>query len=85
MKDLPAGRYTFSGEFKQDSAGASGIMVYATTPSNRLIKNSISAADWKPFSYTFTLSGTSTVYIGAQNDNAASGKAYLRNVKICAE
>lgn len=85
MKDLPAGKYTFSGEFKQDSAGASGIMVYATTPSNRLIKNSISAADWKPFSYTFTLSGTSTVYIGAQNDNAASGKAYLRNVKICAE
>ena len=85
MKDLPAGRYTFSGEFKQDSAGASGITVYATTPSNRLIKNSILAADWKHFSYTFTLSGTSTVYIGAQNDNAASGKAYLRNVKVCAE
>lgn len=85
MKDLPAGRYTFSGEFKQDAAGASGIMVYATAPNNRLIKNSISAADWKPFSYTFTLSGTSTVYIGAQNDNSASGKAYLRNVKICAE
>lgn len=85
MKDLPAGRYTFSGEFKQDSAGASGITVYATTPSNRLIKNSIPAADWQPFSYTFTLSGTSTVYIGAQSDNAPSGKAYLRNVKICAE
>ena len=85
MKDLPAGRYTFSGEFKQESAGASGITVYATTTSNRLIKNSILAADWKTFAYTFTLSGTSTVYIGAQNDNAASGKAYLRNVKICAE
>ena len=84
MKDLPAGEYTFSGEFKQESAGVSGITVYATTPSNRLIKNSIPTADWETFAYTFTLSGTSTVYIGAQNDNAASGKAYLRNVKICA-
>lgn len=85
MKDLPAGRYTFRGEFKQDSAGASGITVYATAPNNRLIKNSILSTDWKPFSYTFTLSGTSTVYIGAQNDYAASGKAYLRNVKVFAE
>ena len=86
LKNLPAGTYTFKGEFKQDVTNASAIMVYNTTTdrSSRLLKYSLSVGDtWTAFEYNFTLTSTAAViYICGQNDNTSGGKAYLRNIKV---
>lgn len=86
LKNLPAGTYTFKGEFKQDVADTSAIMVYNTTTdsSSRLLKYSLSVGDtWTAFEYNFTLTSTAAViYICGQNDDTSGGKAYLRNVEV---
>ena len=86
LKNLPAGTYTFKGEFKQDATNTSAIMVYNTTTdsSSRLLKYSLSVGDtWTAFEYNFTLTSTAAViYICGQNDDTSGGKAYLRNVEV---
>lgn len=81
LKSLPAGKYTYSGEFKQDAAGASAIAIF--NGSTRILKYSLSAGStWTAFSYDFEITETGSIAFEAQNDSADSGAAYLRNAKI---
>ena len=81
LKALPAGKYCFSGEFKQDAADASAIAIFNGT--TRMFKNSLNVGNvWTAFSYEFELTAAGVIGFMAINDSAAGGDAYLRNAKI---